>query len=62
MSFTTTLLLTTTTWPLPVIAHAVGSHLALHMKRLTGLTPNRCAHSTNGGKVRKKRCHPAPTL
>jgi AraC family transcriptional regulator len=37
------LLLTTTTWTVAVIAQAVGcaseSHLALHFKRLTGLTP-----------------------
>ena len=37
------LLLSTTNWPLTPIAHAVGfaseSHLALHFKRLTGLTP-----------------------
>jgi AraC family transcriptional regulator len=38
------LLLSTTNWPLTVIAHTVGfaheSHLALHFKRLTGLTPS----------------------
>ena len=37
------LLLATTTWSLTTIAHMVGfaheSHLALHFKRLTGLTP-----------------------
>ena len=37
------LLLTTTTWTLATIAQAVGcaseTHLALHFKRLTGLTP-----------------------
>lgn len=37
------LLLTTTTWTVAAIAQAVGcaseSHLALHFKRLTGLTP-----------------------
>ena len=37
------LLLSTTSWSLTNIAHAVGfasdSHLALHFKRLTGLTP-----------------------
>ena len=37
------LLLITTNWSLTTIAHAVGcaseSHLALHFKRLTGLTP-----------------------
>lgn len=37
------LLLSTTNWSLTTIAHAVGfaheSHLALHFKRLTGMTP-----------------------
>lgn len=37
------LLLSTTDWSLATIAHAVGfaheSHLALHFKRLTGLSP-----------------------
>ncbi len=43
------LLLATTTWPLLMIAHSVGfaheSHLALHFKRLTGLSPNTYAKS-----------------
>jgi AraC family transcriptional regulator len=38
------LLLSTTNWPLTVIAHAVGfaheNHLARHFKRLTGLIPS----------------------
>jgi AraC family transcriptional regulator len=37
------LLLSTTNWSLTAIAHTVGfaheSHLALHFKRLTGVTP-----------------------
>lgn len=43
------LLLSTPKWPLTIIAHTVGfaneSHLALHFKRLTGLTPNAYANS-----------------
>ena len=39
----TELLLSTANWPLPTITHTAGcaqeSHLALHFKRLTGLTP-----------------------